>query len=98
MLIDHARKRGAAKRGSGETILVLDDGHDGAEAPVLDLLSLDAAMRRLEELDPTQARIIELRYFGGLTLEETARLLERSIPTVVREARAAKAWLLAQLS
>jgi RNA polymerase sigma factor (TIGR02999 family) len=91
ILIDNARKRHAAKR-DGEKVL-LDDvaiiSSDRAEH----LLALDEALQRLEELDPQQSKIIELRYFGGLTIEETGEALNCSPATVKREWAMARAWL-----
>jgi RNA polymerase sigma factor (TIGR02999 family) len=94
ILIDHARRRQAAKRGVGGA-LRLTAGVDVAGAPEqdFDLLAIDGALSRLERLDAAQARIVELRFFGGLTVEETAEVAGVSTATVKREWRTARAWL-----
>jgi RNA polymerase sigma factor (TIGR02999 family) len=94
ILIDHARRRQAAKRGAGGPIR-LTAGVDVAGAPEqdYDLLAIDGALSRLEQLDAAQARIVELRFFGGLTVEETAEVAGISTATVKREWRTARAWL-----
>jgi RNA polymerase sigma factor (TIGR02999 family) len=93
ILVDHARSRGFAKRGGGARKLSLDEaGEIGAEQ-VPDLLEVDVALDRLAELDPELARVVELRFFGGLKNEEIAEVLGVSVPTVVRRWRLAKAWL-----
>jgi RNA polymerase sigma factor (TIGR02999 family) len=97
LLVDRARARNAAKRGGGARPVPLDDAlaiSDEDAAPVMDL---DAALARLEQLDLRQSRILEQRYFGGLTLEEIAVASELSLATVKRELRAARAWLAAEL-
>lgn len=98
ILVDHARYRKAVKKG-GEALRVTFDKALGvpAEEEGTDLVALDDALRRLAELDPRQARIVELRYFGGLTLEETAHTLGVSTMTVKREWRTARLWLLHEL-
>jgi RNA polymerase sigma factor (TIGR02999 family) len=93
ILVDHARARKTWKWAGGSFTVSLDE----ADAPLTqrgtDLLALDETLRDLEALDARQGRIVELRYFGGLTVEETARVLEISTRTVKREWRMAKAWL-----
>ena len=96
ILVDYARQRGRDKRG-GEFSIVSLDGHDVADAPGVDIETLDRALERLEALDPQQARIVELRFFGGLTVEETAAALEVSPSTVKRDWASAKAWLWLEL-
>ena len=97
LLVDRARARRAVKRGLGEIPLPLDDAawlaDDGAEA----VAELDEALQRLEAIDERRARILEQRYFGGLTLEETAEALDVSLATVKRELRSARAWLALEL-
>lgn len=94
VLTDHARRKGAAKRGGAEQIRVeLDDEVGRLEARELDLVALDEALAGLEALDPRQARIVELRFFAGLTLAETAEAVGISTATVKREWETAKAWL-----
>lgn len=99
LLIERARARGAAKRGGDRVQVTLDDRLLGAdprgESP--DLLELDRALTKLSRLDPQQARLVELRYFGGLSVEETAEALGISPATVKRHWTIAKAWLLREL-
>jgi RNA polymerase sigma factor (TIGR02999 family) len=94
ILVDHARSRDASKRGGGETHLALDE----AEAQDADVIALDDALNSLAAFDPRQSRIVELRYFGGLTIEETAEALGVSHATVEREWSLARAWLRRELS
>jgi len=93
ILVDHARARTAAKRGGGDVQVTLGGANEVADPRATDLLVLDEALSRLAELDPRKARLIELRCFGGLTIEETAKYLQVSSPTVIKETRKAKAWL-----
>ncbi|MCG3127766.1 MAG: hypothetical protein CHACPFDD_02638 [Phycisphaerae bacterium] len=93
ILVDHARARRTAKRGGGQARVPLDDAVVVAEQQSGDLLALDEAMTRLAALDPPQARVVELRFFGGLTVEETAEVVGTSPATVKREWTLAKAWL-----
>lgn len=97
ILVDAARERQAAKRGGGETPIVLDDSIAGGTAMSIDVLALNDALERLAEMDPRQARIVELRYFAGLTVEDTAAALDISAMTVKREWSSARAWLFTQL-
>ena len=100
ILVDHARRVGRAKRGGDAVLLSLDAAND-ADTPsrsVDDVYLLDAALRKLESIDPTQGRVVELRFFGGLTIEETADLLAVSPMTIKREWAVAKAWLYRELS
>jgi RNA polymerase sigma factor (TIGR02999 family) len=99
VLVDHARARLAAKRGAGVTRieLVEDVGAAGA-AQFADVLAIDQALERLAVLDRDQARIVELRFFGGLSIEETAEVLGVSAPTVKRYWRLAKAFLFRELA
>jgi RNA polymerase sigma-70 factor (ECF subfamily) len=92
ILLDNARRHTAEKRGSGEKIFLEDIGEISITANQ-DLIKLDLALQELEEFDPGQAKIIELRYFGGLTIEETAEVLGISPSTVKREWAMARAWL-----
>ncbi|HVT57416.1 MAG TPA: sigma-70 family RNA polymerase sigma factor [Thermoanaerobaculia bacterium] len=93
VLVDHARGRDAAKRGGSILKISLDEARDPAVESAADLVALDDALKSLETIDPRKSRIIELRFFGGLTLEETASVLGISTPTVVKETRLARAWL-----
>jgi RNA polymerase sigma factor (TIGR02999 family) len=97
VLVDHARARFAAKRGAGQTLLALDDVPEPAAQRGVDVLALDQALERLADLDPRQARVVELRYFGGLSAEETAATLEVSLATVNRDWALARAWLFREL-
>lgn len=93
ILVDHARKRAAAKRAGNWTRVKLDDEVAIEGKNELDLLSLDDALDRLAELDPRHARIVELRFFGGLSVAETASVLKISTATVKRDWSLARAWL-----
>jgi RNA polymerase sigma-70 factor, ECF subfamily len=93
ILVDHARGRGAAKRGGDAAKLPLDEAGLITHDPDDDLVLLDEALIKLAEFDPGAARIVELRYFGGMTIEETAGLLGTSPMTVKREWATARAWL-----
>lgn len=97
ILVNHALSRQAQKRGAGETLLSIDEIIGLPNKPNLDLVLLDAALNRLAEFDPLQARIVEMRFFAGLTNEEVADVLGVSDSTVKREWRSAKAWLASQL-
>jgi len=96
VLVDHARARLALKRGGGATLVELAEV-PAPEAPRVDVLALHAALDRLAALDAAQERIVELRYFGGLTVEETALVLSVSPATVKRDWASARAWLLREL-
>ena len=95
ILVDHARARRAAKRGGEAVRVPLDEELDGAEgeAHPADLLAVDEALYRLAEVDQRKAQVMELRYFGGLTLKETASFLGVSQDTVILDTRMARAWL-----
>jgi RNA polymerase sigma factor (TIGR02999 family) len=97
VLVDHARRRRFAKRGGGQQRLTLDDATLFARQRPLDFLALDEALDRLEARDPQQCRLIEMRFFGGLTFDEIAQLQGVSTPTVARRWRLARAWLYARL-
>ena len=97
ILVDHARDRGSAKRG-GNTVRVSDDMLLGTPARGIGLLALDGALDSLSKIDARKARVVELRYFGGLSVEETAEFLGISPETVKRDWRIAKAWLLDALT
>jgi RNA polymerase sigma factor (TIGR02999 family) len=99
VLVDHARARRAAKRGSGaQTVELTEDAAAGMPAPLVDLLDLDAALTALEQLDPQQSRIVELRHFAGLSIEETGEVLDISPSTVKRDWVAAKTWIRRHMS
>jgi RNA polymerase sigma factor (TIGR02999 family) len=97
LLVDQARARRAVKRGSGAADMELAEALWVAEPPNGALPDLDEALQRLEGTDPRQCRIVEQRYFGGMTLEETAEALGVSLATVKRELRFAHAWLAVEL-
>ncbi len=97
VLVDYARRRDAAKRGDGARPLSLEEAADQAPSRPLDILDLDRALDRLAALDPQQGRLVELRFFGGLTVEESAEVLGVSARTVKRDWRAARAWLYREL-
>ena len=96
LLVDRARARGAAKRGGAQVQVTLDDTllADEAATSAIDLIALDRALNDLAAVDAEQARIVELRYFGGLSVEETAEAMGTSPATVKRHWTIAKAWLL----
>ncbi len=93
VLIDHARARGAGKRGGGRRGVPLDEGAALGAEPSADVLAIDEALGRLTVLDAAKAEIVELRFFGGLGVEEAARVVGVSPATVKREWRLARAWL-----
>jgi RNA polymerase sigma factor (TIGR02999 family) len=98
ILVDFARTRKRAKRGGGDLHLSLSEARDVvADAPDADLVAVDDALTELEALSPRQSRVVELRFFGGLTLEETAHVLDVSVGTVRRDWSLARAWLFRQL-
>jgi RNA polymerase sigma factor (TIGR02999 family) len=97
ILIDHARSRGYRKRGGGARTLSLDEAPEVAGAPRTDLVALDDALKALEAVDRRKSQVIELRFFGGLSVQETADVLKVSPDTVTRDWRLAKAWLLREL-
>jgi RNA polymerase sigma factor (TIGR02999 family) len=97
ILIEHARARGRVKRGGAPHRVVLEDRMALASTPSIDLENLDEALTRLEALDKQQARIVELRFFAGLSIEETAEVLSVSAATVKRDWVMARAWLRREL-
>lgn len=97
VLVDHARYRCAAKRGGGERPDPLEDAHGASTEDSTRFLELEAALSGLESVDARQARIVELHYFVGLTVEEIAEALGASASTVKRALRSARAWLAAEL-
>lgn len=98
VLVDHARRFKAAKRGGGRRILSLDELGTIFEQQEVDLVALDEALAGLGTLDPRQCAIVELRFFGGLTVEQTAEVLGISGSSVKREWQAARAWLYRELT
>ena len=98
ILVEHARARDAQKRGGHRQRVTLDEGVAAGGPRDVELVALDAALERLEQVDPAHARIVELRFFGGLTNEETAEALGVSPATVKRGWAVARAWLFRELS
>ena len=98
ILIDHARRYQYRKRGGGAIRVDLDDVTVTSQERAAEFLALDGALSELFKIDPRKSRIVELRFFGGLTVEETAQVLEISAITVKREWRSARAWLLRKIS
>ena len=97
ILIERARARGALKRGGVQARVTLDEGLLPSQSPSIDLVALDEALQRLEAIDPEQARLVELRFFGGLTIDETAEAMDISAATVKRHWTVARAWLAREL-
>ena len=98
ILIDHARARASAKRGGDQVLIELDEALAAAPSPAANFLELDDALKRLAEIDPRKSQVVELRFFGGLGLEETAEVLRVSTKTVQRDWDLARAWLYGELS
>ena len=97
VLVDHARSRGYRKRGGGAQRVTLNEGLIATPEPALDVVVLDRALEKLAAVDERKSRVIELRFFGGLSVEETAEVLHVSPDTVKRDWRLAKLWLLREL-
>jgi RNA polymerase sigma factor (TIGR02999 family) len=97
VLVDHARSRGYRKRGGGAQRVTLNEGLVTSPEPAVDVLALDRALEALAAVDARKSRVIELRFFGGLSVEETAEVLHVSADTVKRDWRLAKLWLLREL-
>jgi RNA polymerase sigma-70 factor (ECF subfamily) len=98
ILVDHARERHAAKRGGGVATISLQESWVNSVEVDTDVVALDGALKDLTEIDPRKARVVELRFFGGLTVKETADVLEISEESVLRDWRLARAWLARELS
>jgi RNA polymerase sigma-70 factor (ECF subfamily) len=98
ILVDHARRRGSAKRGSGALQVPLDEMLLQAEATGIEVIALDRALQSLARIDGRKSRLVELRYFGGLSLQEAAEILEVSVETAKRDWKMARAWLYTQLT
>jgi RNA polymerase sigma-70 factor, ECF subfamily len=93
ILLDHAKGKAAAKRGGGEIALELDESRIGGKVRDVNLIALDEALLELEKIDPIRSRIVEMRFFGGLSNEESAQVLGVSTATVQRQWAGARAWL-----
>jgi RNA polymerase sigma factor (TIGR02999 family) len=98
ILVDHARNRRYAKRGGGAVQIPIEETRLSAPTQGVEVVALDEALVSLSEVDPRKARVVELRYFGGLSVDETAEVLRISAETVKRDWKMAKAWLLRELS
>ena len=99
ILVDHARRRSRYKRGGEAVKLSLDEGSiDVSDERAAELVALDEALKKLAREDPQKARLVELRYFGGLSIEETAEVLGISTATVIRQWRIVKAWLYKEIA
>jgi RNA polymerase sigma factor (TIGR02999 family) len=98
ILIDHARRRHYAKRGGDAQHVALDEADAMSHQRAHELVALDEALEELAKLDPRKSQVVELRYFGGLSMEETAEVLEVSLMTVRRDWRVAKAWLFKEVN
>ncbi len=98
ILVDHARRHRSGKRGAGATHIALDDGAVIIQERAAEFVALDCALDRLAEVDARKSRIVELRFFGGLTVEETAKVMKLSPITIKREWRSARAWLIREIS
>jgi RNA polymerase sigma factor (TIGR02999 family) len=98
ILVDHARSHASAKRGGGARNLELDEALVVSQQKASEVIALDEALKQLALIDPRQGRIVELRFFGGLTVEEAAEVLHVSPVTIKREWSTAKAWLYHELA
>jgi RNA polymerase sigma-70 factor (ECF subfamily) len=97
ILVDHARSRQSARRGGGFVKVPLDEALLGTRAHGVEVLALDEALATLSKMDARKSRVVELRYFGGLSVEESAEVLQISPETVMRDWKMAKSWLLREL-
>ena len=98
ILVDYARNHLYAKRGAGAVHVTLDHAHAVSNEPTAEVTVLDEALKKLEALDPQQGRVVELRFFGGLTIKETAEAMGISVDMVKREWSTAKAWLYREMN
>lgn len=98
ILVDRARSRGSVKRGGGIQLVGLEQADTAPEKQAADLVALDDALTDLAAMDPRKAKVVEMRYFGGMSVQETAEALDVSTVTVMRDWSTAKAWLLRALS
>ena len=97
ILVDAARAKGYQKRGAGGPKVSLDEAIAAADTPSQDFVALDDALNALEAVDPRKCKVVEMRFFGGMSVEETAEALHLSVGTVKRDWRLAKAWLAREL-
>jgi RNA polymerase sigma factor (TIGR02999 family) len=98
ILVDAARAKGYQKRDAGGPKVSLDEAFEVADAPTPDVAAVDDALNALEAVDPRKCQVVELRFFGGLSVEETAEALHMSVGTIKRDWRLAKAWLARELA
>ncbi|HEV3410363.1 MAG TPA: sigma-70 family RNA polymerase sigma factor [Chthoniobacterales bacterium] len=98
IMVDHARQKQALKRGGGALKITLDEQAHAVENRAIELLALDDALEKLAQFDKRKADVVEMRYFGGLTMEEIAEVQKVHVSTVMRDWSAARAWLFAKLS
>jgi RNA polymerase sigma-70 factor, ECF subfamily len=98
ILVNHARSRLAGKRGSGQVKLSIDDVQPAVHEEATQVVALNQALERLEAIDPRKSRVIEMRYFGGLSIQETAEALGVSVITVNRDWRLARTWLMREIN
>jgi RNA polymerase sigma factor (TIGR02999 family) len=98
ILVNHARSRHAGKRGSGQIAVSIDDVQPAAQQEAAEVVALHEALERLEGIDARKSRVVEMRYFGGLSIEETAEALGVSVITVNRDWRLARTWLLREMN
>ena len=98
VLVDFARASAAAKRGGGTVLVTLDEAIVGSDGPGADLIALDDALEALAQIEPRRSQVVEMKFFGGLTIDETADVLGVSPQTVLRDWRLAKVWLLRELT
>jgi len=97
ILVNHARSHYAGKRGSGQVVVSLDDVQVAVQQEATEVVALHEALERLEAIDPRKSRVVEMRYFGGLSIEETAEALGVSVITANRDWRLARIWLLREM-
>jgi RNA polymerase sigma factor (TIGR02999 family) len=98
ILVNHAKSRLAGKRGSGQVKLSIDDVQPAVHQEAAQVVALHEALERLEAVDPRKSRVIEMRYFGGLSIEETAEAMGVSVITVNRDWRLARTWLMREIN
>jgi RNA polymerase sigma factor (TIGR02999 family) len=97
ILVNHAKSHLAARRGGGRANVSLDDVQSAVDAEAQEILSLHEALEALKTVDPRKSRVVEMRYFGGLSIEETAEAMDVSIGTVNRDWRLARSWLIREM-
>jgi RNA polymerase sigma-70 factor, ECF subfamily len=98
VLVDHAKSRLTAKRGGGRAVVTIDEGHPVVDQEAAEIVALHEALETLHAVDPRKSSVVEMRYFGGLSIEETAEALGISIGTVNRDWRLARSWLIREMN